>query len=62
MSGQIISGTDPIQAVMYQLMVIYMIAATTTISSIAAAVLTRRALFTHRHQLVPAHEPTSRAR
>jgi putative ABC transport system permease protein len=52
MSGQIIAGTKPLDAVMYQLMVIYMIATTTTISSVLASVLTRSRLFSHRQQLL----------
>jgi putative ABC transport system permease protein len=51
MSGQIIAGVLSVQAVRYQIVVMYMIACGAAVGSLVAAVLVRRQLFTSRHQL-----------
>jgi len=51
MSGQILSGEDPNNAVRYQVMVMFMIAAATALGSISVALLVCRRLFNRRHQL-----------
>jgi putative ABC transport system permease protein len=51
MSGQIIAGVLSVQAVRYQIVVMYMIACGAAVGSLVAAVLVRRQLFTPRHQL-----------
>jgi putative ABC transport system permease protein len=51
MSGQIIAGVLSVQAVKYQIVVMYMIACGAAVGSLVAAVLVRRQLFTARHQL-----------
>jgi len=51
MSGQIIAGILSVQAVRYQIVVMYMIASGAAIGSLVAALLMRRQLFTQRHQL-----------
>lgn len=51
MSGQIIAGVLSVQAVRYQIVVMYMIACGAAVGSLVAAVLVRRQLFTARHQL-----------
>jgi putative ABC transport system permease protein len=51
MTGQILSGTDPLQAVKYQIVVMFMIAAAAALGSIGAALLFYQRLFTPRHQL-----------
>jgi UDP-glucose/iron transport system permease protein len=51
MTGQILSGTDPLEAVKYQIVVMFMIAAAAALGSIGTALLVYRRLFTARHQL-----------
>ena len=51
MTGQILSGVDPIVAVKYQIVVMFMIAAATSLGCIAIALLVYRHLFNDRHQL-----------
>ncbi len=51
MTGQILGGTDPLQAVRYQIMVMFMIAAATSLGCIAIALLIYRRMFTPHHQL-----------
>lgn len=51
MTGMILAGADPLEAVMLQLIVGYMLLAATTISSIVAVELTVRRFFTDSHQL-----------
>ncbi len=52
MTGQILAGADPMQAVMYQVVVMFMLAAATALGSVLIAVLTTRRHFNERHQLV----------
>ena len=52
MTGQILAGADPLQAVKYQIVVMFMIAAATALGCIAIALLTYRRLFNERHQLM----------
>jgi putative ABC transport system permease protein len=58
MTGQIIAGQDPTQAVRYQIMVMYMITAAATLTSIISTVMVIRLAFTPAHQLREA-SPTS---
>ena len=51
MSGQILSGIDPIQAINYQIVVMYMIAASAAFTSYAILLQSYRRFFTHREQL-----------
>jgi len=51
MTGQILQGADPLQAVKYQIVVMFMIAGATSAGCIGIALLTFRRLFTRRHQL-----------
>ena len=51
MSGQIIAGVLSVQAVRYQIVVMYMIACGATVGALIAALLMRRQLFTSNHQL-----------
>ncbi len=52
MTGQILAGADPLQAVKYQIVVMFMIAAATALGCIFIALLTYRHLFNERHQLM----------
>ncbi|NIA16006.1 MAG: iron export ABC transporter permease subunit FetB [Nitrospiraceae bacterium] len=51
MTGQILQGADPLDAVKYQIVVMFMIAGATAMSSIMMALLVFRRMFTARHQL-----------
>ncbi len=51
MTGQILAGSPPLTAVAYQVVVMFMIAAGTSLGSMMAALLVRRRLFNERHQL-----------
>ncbi|WP_432702410.1 ABC transporter permease [Lysinibacillus sphaericus] len=52
MSGQIIGGADPIQAVQFQLLIIFALLTTATLSSIMIGFLSYPALFNERLQLL----------
>ena len=51
MTGQILAGSDPLQAVKYQIVVMFMLAAATALGCILVALLAYRQLFNARHQL-----------
>ena len=51
MTGQILAGNPPLQAVQYQIVVMFMIAAATSLGCIGTALLAYRRLFNARHQL-----------
>ncbi len=51
MSGQIIAGVLSVQAVRYQIVVMYMIASGAGLGSLVAALQMRRLFFTQRHQV-----------
>ncbi|MBK8012926.1 MAG: iron export ABC transporter permease subunit FetB [Deltaproteobacteria bacterium] len=51
MTGQILAGADPVVAVMYQIVVMFMIAATSALGSMLICVLGFRALFDRCHRL-----------
>ena len=51
MTGQILAGADPAQAVRYQIVVMFMIAAATSLGCACIGVLTCRRIFNERHQL-----------
>ncbi|MGI9860247.1 iron export ABC transporter permease subunit FetB [Moorella naiadis] len=53
MTGQIIAGTSPAAAVRYQIVVTYMMAAATALTTITATMLAYRYYFTPNHQLKP---------
>lgn len=52
MTGQILAGADPFQAVKYQVVVMFMVSAATATASILSGLLTYRRLFNDRHQLL----------
>jgi putative ABC transport system permease protein len=52
MTGQIIAGQAPTEAVRYQIVVVYMITAAVTVASLAAALRAYRQFFTKDHQLL----------
>ncbi|HQK77852.1 MAG TPA: iron export ABC transporter permease subunit FetB [Candidatus Hydrogenedentes bacterium] len=52
MTGQILAGEDPLKAVEYQIVVMFMIAAATSLGCMLIAVLVYHRLFNARHQLL----------
>lgn len=52
MTGQLLAGVDPVQAVKYQLVIMFLIAAGTTLGTLAVVVLSYRRLFNTDHQLI----------
>lgn len=51
MTGMILAGADPLDAVLFQIVVAYMLLSAVTITSVAAVELTIRRFFTRCHQL-----------
>ena len=51
MTGQILAGADPLGAVKYQIVIMFLIAGATSLGSIGVALLAYRRLFNDRHQL-----------
>lgn len=51
MTGQIIAGASPLQAVRYQIMVAYMLAAATAVTCATLGLIVYRGFFTMHHQL-----------
>lgn len=51
MTGQILSGEDPLSAVKYQILIMFMIAAAVAITSMIIVLLAYRRLFTEDHRL-----------
>jgi putative ABC transport system permease protein len=52
MTGQILAGAPPLQAVSYQIVVMFMIAAAVALGCMLTALLVQRRLFNERHQLL----------
>ncbi len=62
MTGQILAGSDPLQAVKYQIVVMFMLAAATALGCMLIVLLAFRRLFNARHQLelpIPANKKSS---
>ncbi len=51
MTGQILQGADPLAAVKYQIVVMFMLSASTALGSIGVALLVYRRMFNDHHQL-----------
>jgi putative ABC transport system permease protein len=52
MTGLILAGTSPVEAIKYQIMVTFMLLSTTSISSFIACYLSYKSFFNIRKQLV----------
>jgi putative ABC transport system permease protein len=52
MTGQILSGTAPLEAVKYQIVIMFVIAAGTALGTIVAVMLSYRRLFNRSHQFL----------
>jgi putative ABC transport system permease protein len=53
MTGQLLAGMDPMDAVKYQIVILFLIAAGTTLGTFSIVLLGYRRLFTHEHQFLP---------
>jgi len=51
MTGQILSGTEPVTAVKYQILIMFLIASGTGFGILAAISMAQKKLFDHRHRL-----------
>jgi putative ABC transport system permease protein len=54
MTGQLLGGVSAMQAVMYQIVIMFLIAAGTSLGTVCIVLLSYRRLFTARHQFLPA--------
>jgi putative ABC transport system permease protein len=54
MTGQLLAGADPLPAVKYQIVIMFVIAAGTSLGTFSAVLLGYRRLFTADHQFLPA--------
>jgi putative ABC transport system permease protein len=52
MTGMIVAGADPIEAVQYQILIMYSFTSSAAIIAIIMAILTHRLLFTKAHQFI----------
>ena len=52
MTGQLLSGTEPIQAVRYQIVIMFLIAAATALGTMGVVLLSYRRLFNTHHQFL----------
>ena len=50
MTGQLLAGVEPVEAVKYQVVIMFLIAAGTGIGIVLAALLTYRSMFSSKHQ------------
>jgi putative ABC transport system permease protein len=57
MTGLILAGVDPLTAIRYQIVVMYMLLAATALAALVTARVAEHALFDHAHRLVPVLEP-----
>ena len=62
MTGQLLAGVQPIQAVKYQIVIMFLIAAATALGTASIVLLGFRRLFTADHQFLQANLQTSRRR
>lgn len=53
MTGQLLAGVDPIQAAMYQMVIMFLIATGASLGTMAVGLLGYRRLFTTHHQFLP---------
>jgi len=50
MTGQLLAGVDPLQAVKYQIVIMFLIASGTALGTVGVVLLSYHRLFNHRHQ------------
>jgi putative ABC transport system permease protein len=61
MTGLILAGVDPLTAIRYQIVVMYMPLAATALAALATTRLAEHALFDNAHRLVPLRETPGEA-
>ena len=54
MTGQLLAGTSPIEAVKYQVVIMFLIASGTALGTVSAVLLSYRQLFNEDHQFLDA--------
>jgi putative ABC transport system permease protein len=54
MTGQILAGANPVEAVKYQIVIMFLIASATALGTVAAVLLSYRRLFNEHHQFLDA--------
>jgi putative ABC transport system permease protein len=54
MTGQVLAGQSPLQAVRYQIVIMFLIAASSTLGTVGAVLLTYRRLFSAEHRFLSA--------
>ena len=52
MTGQLLGGVPPLQAVMYQIVIMFLLAAATSLGTVGAVLLAYRLLFNQDHQFL----------
>ena len=52
MTGQLMAGVDPVEAVKYQIVLLFLVAASSALSTVIAVLLTYRRLFNSSHQFL----------
>ena len=52
MTGQILAGASPVEAVKYQIVIMFLIASATAVGTVAAVLLSFRRLFNEHHQFL----------
>ncbi len=64
MTGQVLAGQSPLQAVRYQIVIMFLIAASSALGTVGAVLLTYRRLFSAEHRFLASRlvERTARAR
>jgi putative ABC transport system permease protein len=60
MTGQLLSGVSPLQAVRYQIVILFLIAAATALGTLGVVLLSYRRAFNADHQLVRLEEETGK--
>ena len=56
MTGQLLAGVEPIEAVKYQVVIMFVIAAATALGTVLTVLLSYHYAFNRRHQFVVPHE------
>jgi putative ABC transport system permease protein len=59
MTGQLLAGVQPVQAVMYQIVIMFLIAVGTSLGTVSVVLLGYRRLFSRDHQFL-VHRITER--
>jgi putative ABC transport system permease protein len=52
MTGQVLAGQSPLEAVRYQIVIMFLLAAASGLGTVAAVLLAYRRLFSRQHQLL----------